>query len=107
MLKRCVGGFRRGRLGHRGLQRPEEGSLTERQLAELANTLARYTTTPGRCVFAVWEGDGDVWPRWGGPRLLMPHRDMVVVQGSVVSCHNVVHVRPAHAVVPQSQPMVA
>lgn len=37
---------------------PEEGSLPVAIAVDLAAVLAAYTSTPGRCWFAVWEGFG-------------------------------------------------
>jgi hypothetical protein len=42
--------------------RPAWGNLVSPALGELCNVLARHTSTPGVCWFAVWEGWG-----WGHP----------------------------------------
>lgn len=62
---------------------PEDGSLSERQLRDLARVLAPYTETPERCFFGVWEGYGDVRAEWpDAPRLPMPaQRDMILLTG--------------------------
>jgi hypothetical protein len=39
---------------------PEVGSLPRKQAEALAPVLARHTSMPERCWFAVWEGFGDV-----------------------------------------------
>lgn len=62
---------------------PGEGVLPLRQLARLADVLTPHTRTPERCWYAIWEGFGDL-PYLGSlrpPRLPMPNRDMILLQG--------------------------
>ncbi|MDQ2815964.1 MAG: hypothetical protein M3Z75_30015 [Actinomycetota bacterium] len=61
---------------------PSEGSLPVRQAAGLARVLSRFTKTPAAGWFAVWDGSGSpAYPREAAPRLLMPHRPMVLFAG--------------------------
>lgn len=65
---------------------PEEGSLSQRQVAELASLLARHTSTPHECVFAIWEGFADLPAEFAeAPKLPMPHRSMVLLGGPLSS----------------------
>jgi hypothetical protein len=77
------GGAKQPGLWERG---PEEGSLSRRQVAELASILVRHTTTPTDCFFAIWEGFGDLPTQLAeAPRLAMPNRNMVLFRGPVSS----------------------
>jgi hypothetical protein len=65
-------------------QGPDEGSLPQDLSASLAQVLARYTTTPGRCWFAVWEGWGDLPPDvQAAPTFCLPGRDYHLLEGPV------------------------
>lgn len=48
---------------------PEQGNLTLNTLQELCTVLARHTSTPDECFFAVWEGWGQL--RGGHARVWM------------------------------------
>lgn len=43
-----------------GVGERSEGHLPDRQLAALCTVLARHTTTPASCFFALWEGYGQI-----------------------------------------------
>ena len=67
-------------------QPPEPGSLTRDECSVLIDVLARYTSTPDRCWFAVWEGYG--WTGFppqgsGPPRVRLEHRDCLLFSGAV------------------------
>jgi hypothetical protein len=65
---------------------PEEGSLSQRQVAELAIVLGRHTSTPDECFFAIWEGFGDLTAQFvEAPKLSMPNRNMVIFRGPLSS----------------------
>jgi hypothetical protein len=58
---------------------PEEGSLSQRQVAELSSVLARHTSTRDDCCFAIWEGYGDLPDAFtDAPKLRIPNRHMVL-----------------------------
>jgi hypothetical protein len=61
---------------------PEEGSMSECQVVELAVVLADHTQTPDDCLFAIWEGFGDLPEQLESmPKLQMPQRKMVLFRG--------------------------
>jgi hypothetical protein len=61
---------------------PSIGSLPRRQATLLAGALGRCTTTPQRCWFAIWDGDGAPrYPRDDVSKVLMPQRSMVLFRG--------------------------
>jgi hypothetical protein len=65
---------------------PQEGHLPAEEAAALVDVLRRHTATPDRCWFAVWDGFGGLEPevRWpGATRLHLPHRDYVLLRGSI------------------------
>ena len=65
---------------------PEEGSLSWRQFADLVRVLARHTSEPDDCLFAVWEGFGDLPDQViNAPKLRMPNRNMVLFRGPLSS----------------------
>lgn len=62
-------------------EEPQTGSLPRHLASDLAELLARYTTTPGECFFGLWEG-------WGGSvvpddtaSFHIPHRRMLLLTG--------------------------
>lgn len=83
-------------------QGPELGSLYAGDASALARTLRRFTATPERCWFCIWEGHGfqgrplvapgQAAPElpspipaevWSGPRVHLPHRDYLLYEGAV------------------------
>lgn len=61
---------------------PSTGRLPQRQAAALADVLARFTTTPAECWFAVWDGYGNAPYQRGALQLIrMPQRPMVLLSG--------------------------
>jgi hypothetical protein len=64
-LGSITGSERYEREGQPGVfdQPPETGNLPRELLDSLPHVLARRTSTPGRCYFAVWEGWGGCCPR--------------------------------------------
>lgn len=64
------------------MEAPDEGSLPAEQASRLAKILDRYTTTPSRCWFAVWDGFGYLtFDNRDLPKVRMPHRPMVLFSG--------------------------
>lgn len=64
------------------------GSLPRPECAALADCLARHTSTPERCWFAVWEGWGQIRGLapddvWTAGRLRLPQRAYLVLRGAV------------------------
>jgi hypothetical protein len=67
---------------------PDRGSLQPAECEAVAAVLARYTATPDRCWFCVWEGYG--WPvlnRLGelAPRVALEHRNCLLFHGAVTA----------------------
>jgi hypothetical protein len=61
---------------------PSIGVLPPRQAASLSAVLARFTTTPSACWFAVWDGYADAPHRPMAPSLVaMPQRPMMLFRG--------------------------
>lgn len=61
---------------------PLVGEIPTALAARLATILARFTRTPSRCWLAVWEGYGDLAPRWmSAPRFELPSREMRLLTG--------------------------
>lgn len=62
---------------------PDVGSLPQEQAAVLAPVLARHTTTPDRCWFAIWNGFGDLPHEVRqAPTFTAPHREYHLLSGS-------------------------
>ena len=60
---------------------PACGTLRTEECARLAQLLARFTSTPEKCWFCLWEGYG--WPELpppgqGPPRAHLPYRDCIL-----------------------------
>jgi hypothetical protein len=67
---------------------PSTGSLPAPQASSLAGVLARFTTTPAECWFAVWDGYGDApYPRGTVALIPMPQRPMVLLRGPLSAMH--------------------
>lgn len=65
---------------------PDDGSLPADIAARMAAVLARYTATPGRCWFAVWEGWADLSCRSPGQAAFqLPGRRYFLFTGSVAA----------------------
>jgi len=64
---------------------PEEGSLPVAIAVDLAAALAAYTSTPGRCWFAVWEGFGALAVPPGAAAFNIPQRRMRLLTGPVTA----------------------
>jgi hypothetical protein len=63
---------------------PSTGKLPAEVAVRLAAVLARHTSTPQRCWFAVWEGFGGLASQWrSAPRFELPHRGMLLLTGPV------------------------
>jgi hypothetical protein len=61
---------------------PEAGTLPPELIPRLASALARHTTTPDRCCFAVWNGFGDLGEDVRrAPTFLAPHREYHLLRG--------------------------
>ena len=61
---------------------PLLGEMPTTLATRLVTILARFTRTPGRCWLAVWEGYGDLAPRWmSAPRFELPGREMRLLAG--------------------------
>lgn len=61
---------------------PSTGSLPVQRAVDLAEVLARFTATPERCWFGVWQGSGaPAWPQNTARTFLMPHRPMGLFTG--------------------------
>ncbi|WP_051310372.1 MULTISPECIES: hypothetical protein [Thermocrispum] len=65
-------------------EEPETGSITRPMASRLAKLLKPFTTNPGRCWFAVWDG-GDFRPEWSrGARFTLPlDRELILLTGSL------------------------
>jgi len=65
-------------------QQPDVGSLPHNIAVHLAAILTAYTTPPGACWFAVWEGFADLDRKWRtAPVLSIPHRKLLVLEGTL------------------------
>jgi hypothetical protein len=65
---------------------PIEGQPPPHQAARLAELLAHFTTVPGRCWYAVWDGYGSLaFPRSGVPRVAVGGRSMLVLTGPLTA----------------------
>jgi hypothetical protein len=63
---------------------PEAGSLPEEQAVMLTPVLARHTSTPDRCWFAIWEGFGGLPDEiLRAPAFTAPHRLYHLLSGPV------------------------
>lgn len=60
---------------------PEEGSLPAAQAEALVPVLARFTSTPQECFYAVWEGFGALAVPPVARTVLMPRREMRLLTG--------------------------
>ncbi|MEU8820112.1 hypothetical protein [Actinoplanes sp. NPDC048796] len=59
------------------------GDLTDTEKMGFAlETLARHTTTPEDCYFALWDGWGDAFP---APKVLLPEREFFLFRGPLTS----------------------
>ena len=63
---------------------PEEGSLPQELLPALVSVLARHTSTPERCWFAIWEGYGCVADD-AAPAFDIPHRRQLLFTGPITA----------------------
>jgi hypothetical protein len=85
-LGSITGSERYEREGQPGVfdQPPETGSLPRELLDPLADVLARHTSTPGTCYFAVWEGWGWLPPEVrSAPTFSVPQRSYHLLAGPV------------------------
>ena len=65
---------------------PGDSTLPEAECRTLNATLRRFTSTPDRCWFCVWEGNGYIEPRlYERARVKAPGRDYVLFRGSLES----------------------
>lgn len=65
---------------------PEEGALPRRCVAALAKVLARHTTTPDECWFAIWNGWGDLASTLNvAPTFALPGRRYHLARGGVLA----------------------
>jgi hypothetical protein len=65
---------------------PRVGGLPPELIPTLASVLARHTTTPDRCWFAVWNGFGDLGEDVRrAPTFLAPHREYHLLRGPTES----------------------
>jgi hypothetical protein len=64
---------------------PAEGTLPTHLAGLLAAELARHTTTPDTCWYAVWEGFGGVSVPEEAARFDIPARTMFLLRGSVAT----------------------
>lgn len=63
---------------------PGTGELPTTVATRLAAVLADFTSAPGRCWFAVWEGWAGLAPQWDtAPRFDIPGRRMLLLSGPV------------------------
>ncbi|MHA3700971.1 hypothetical protein ACXR2U_02200 [Jatrophihabitans sp. YIM 134969] len=63
---------------------PEDHPADLDQARRALTVLARFTGTPERCLFSVWEGYGGLPPAVGaGPMVEMPHRRHALVTGAL------------------------
>jgi hypothetical protein len=62
-----------------GIDEPYDGSMPEHLVEEVATFLARWTFTPSRCWFGLWDGNGTWWK--GASGVLTP-RDAEVVMNT-------------------------
>jgi hypothetical protein len=83
-------------------QPPETGSFPRELLDPLAKVLARHTSTPRTCYFAVWEGWGWFPPEVrSAPTFTVPERTYHLLTGPVQAVHELADAwQPRHA--PQS-----
>ena len=58
---------------------PDQGDLEPESLAALLEVLARHTTSPHQCWFALWEGHG--WVSGGDARVELPQRNYLLFGG--------------------------
>lgn len=65
---------------------PCTGGLPVSVAARLAAVLGKYTHSPERCWFAVWEGFADLDAEWEfAPRFGLPHRTMLLLSGPILA----------------------
>ncbi|GEM35473.1 hypothetical protein NN3_64800 [Nocardia neocaledoniensis NBRC 108232] len=74
---------------------PVVGALPSSVVTRLSGLLTRHTTTPGRCWLAIWEGYGDLDPRWRtAPSFDLPGRLMHLLAGPVAAAAFPLNDRP-------------
>jgi hypothetical protein len=67
---------------------PEEGSLPKQLLPALVPVLERYTRTPDRCWFAVWDGYGSMaLGDHDAPAIEIPHRRLLLLTGPITAVY--------------------
>jgi hypothetical protein len=67
-------------------QAPRTGSLPSELIEPLADVLARHTSTPGRCWFAIWNGFGDMPSDVrSAPTFLLPKREYHLLVGPIAA----------------------
>jgi hypothetical protein len=72
-------------------QPPETGNLPRELLDPLADVLARHTSTPGSCYFAVWNGWGRLPPEVrSAPTFSVPQRTYHLLGGPVEAVRELV-----------------
>lgn len=74
---------------------PSVGALPPDVAASLARTLARHTSTAGRCWFAVWEGWGALDPAFRHrPTFALPSRNYHLARGPLAAASRSVGAQP-------------
>lgn len=66
-------------------QPPDEGTLPTGPAQRLSAELARHTSTPDTCWYAVWDGFGGVPVPAGAARFEIPGRGMFLLRGTVAT----------------------
>jgi len=65
---------------------PAEGTLPQELVPVLVSVLSRYTGTPGRCWFAVWDGYGSMALSGNdAPAFEIPHRRLLLLTGPITA----------------------
>lgn len=77
---------------------PQHGSIPERECKALVEVLRRFTSTPDRCFFGLWEGWGNIDKRLYKPdsRVRAPGRDHLLFRGPLDGAMSLVEERMDH-----------
>lgn len=70
-------------------EEPDEGTLPAVQAQALTEVLGRFTSTPGECFYAVWEGFGALALMPVAATVAMPGREMLLLTGPLSQARRV------------------
>lgn len=63
---------------------PLEGSFPPEQCRATSEVMGEFTSTPNRCYYCVWEGNGYIDPRlYSSARVRVPYRDYLLFSGHI------------------------